>query len=237
MVFGDEHYEQYHAVATMNKYFDMKRFPLDNQNITVEIEDYLNGIDELSYIPDTSNGYNMSNQIVVPGYDIKWIIPKIEIHNYETTFASPWTNTNASTYSQFIFGATLSHSGWGLYFKLAQALFIAVFAAILSLFLRPDHSPRFNVGVGALFAEVASYYFILSIQPPVSYLTMADIMNLVAIMTIFLTLVQSMISFYMYHHPILKSSYRRFDIYSVVTFSFCFIFINLWLIRMTLSAN
>jgi hypothetical protein len=227
---GDEHYEQYHVIASMNKYFDLQRFPLDNQNITVEIEDGLNSIDELSYIPDTSKDCNMSSQIIVPGYDTKWIIPLTRIHDYETNFASPWTNTSASTYSQIIFGVSLSHLGWGFYFKLSQALFVSVFVAILCFFLRPDYSPRFVVGVGSLFADVAGYYFILSIQPPVSYLTIADIIYFISIITIFLTLVQSSISFYMYDHKVYRRLYRRFDIYSAAIFASCFIFINLWII-------
>jgi len=225
----DEHYEQYHVVASMDKHFDIHLFPLDHQNLTVEIEDSFNGNDELSYIPETSES-NMSSQIIVPGYDIKWISPSIRNHNYETDFSSPWTDSNASSYSQIVFGASLSHSGWGLYLKLAQALFISVFVAILTSFLRPDYSPRFNVGIGALFANVASYYFVISIQPPVSYFTIADIVSLVSVFVIFLTLIQSIISYRMYHHELLKDSYKQFDFYSAIAFTLCYIFINLWII-------
>jgi hypothetical protein len=228
---GDEHYEQYQVTATMNKYFDMWRFPFDNQNITVEIEDVLNSIDELSYIPDTSKDCNMSSQIIVPGYDTTWICPIVRVHDYETNFGSPWANTSAaSTYSQLIFGVGLSHQGWSFYFKLFQALVIAVLVAILSFFLKPHYEPRFVVGVGALFASVANYYNILSMQPSVSYLTIADTINLIGVATIFLSLFQSSISYYMYDHPLYKGLYRRFDVYSAITFSSCYLFINLWII-------
>jgi hypothetical protein len=227
---GEEHYEQYQVTANINKYFDMHIYPLDSQNITIEIEDSLNSIDELSYIPDASNNCNMSRQIIVPGYDTKWISPLTRVHNYETNFGSPWTNTSAANYSQLIFGASLSHQGWGLYFKLFHALFIAVLVAILSFFLKPHYSPRFVVGVGALFASVANYYNILSTQPPVGYLTLADIINLIGATTIFLSLIQSTISYYMYDHQLYKGLCKLFDVYSAITFTFCYICINLWII-------
>jgi hypothetical protein len=229
---GDEHYEQYQVTASMNKYFNMMLFPLDRQNITIELEDSLNSIDELSYIPDTSNNSNMSSQIIVPGYDTKWIGPMTRVHDYETNFGSPWANSSASTYSQLIFGVSLSHHGWSFYFKLCQALFFAVLVAILSFFLRPHYEPRFVVGVGALFAGVANYYNILSMQPPVSYLTIADTMNLIGIATIFLSMFQSSISYYMYDHENYKGLYRRFDVYSALTFTSCYVFLNSWIIWM-----
>ena len=134
-----------------------------------------------------------------------------------------------STYSQIRLGIGLVRDGWGFYFKLFQGLFVAVAVAMITFTLRPNFAPRFIVGVGALFAAVANYYNVLALQPAVNYLTLADTITFAGIVTIFLSMVGSSISYYLYSFKNNINLSRRFDKYSVITFIFCFIFINLWI--------
>jgi hypothetical protein len=137
-----------------------------------------------------------------------------------------------SIYSQIRFGIGLVRDGWGVYFRLFQGLFVAVAVAMLTFFLRPDYAPRFIVGVGALFAAVANYYNILSMQPIVSYVTLADIITLTGIVTILLSMIESSISFYIYDIKEKKELSRRFDKYSVIALVSCYISINWWIVWM-----
>jgi hypothetical protein len=227
---GEKHYEQYQVLASITEPFEVVLFPFDSHNLTIEIEDSYNGIYELEYVPENNQNSSISPKIYIPGYSVKFLSPVAELHRYSTNFSSPWEDTIPSIYSKIIFGVGIIREGYGYYFKLFQSLFVAVAVAILGFFLKPDYAPRFVVGVGALFAAVANYYNILSMQPIVGYMTLADIINLIGILTIFLSLIQSSISVYMYDNLGKKELSRRFDKYSAIVFILCYVSINWWIV-------
>ena len=57
-----------------------------------------------------------------------------------------------------------------------------------------DLDPRFGLGVGAIFAAIASAYVISSALPETNQYTLADKMNMLAVGVIFLSIVQSVFS-------------------------------------------
>jgi hypothetical protein len=159
----------------------------------------------------------------------------LELHTYSTDFGSPWNETNPSIYSRIVFGIGIARDGYGLYFKLFQSLFVAVSVALLGFFLKPDYAPRFVAGIGALFAAVANYYAILSMQPIVGFVTLADSINLIGILTILLSLIESSISLFIYEHLENRDFYWRFDKYSIVIFIICYIFVNWWIVAIAVD--
>lgn len=228
---GDDHYEQYQVSASITKPFDVTLFPFDSHNLIIEVEDSLSTIYWQQYVLENAQNMDVSSEINIPGYRSEYLRPVIVIHKYQTDFGSPWQEEMPSTYSQIRFGIALVRDGWGVYFKLFQALFVAIAVAMLSFFLRPDYAPRFVVGVGALFAAVANYYNILSMQPVVNYVTLADIITLTGIVTILLSMIESSISYYIYVDIKGRENLaRRFDKYSAVAFVSCYIFINWWIV-------
>ena len=227
---GDDNYEQYQISASITKPFDVALFPFDNHDLIIELEDSLSTIYWLQYVPEDKLDFNDSSEISVPGYKNKYLSPLIDIHRYETDFGSPWREEMPSTYSRIRFGIGLVRDGWGVYFRLFQGLFVAVGVAMLTFILKPDYAPRFVVGVGALFAAVANYYNLLSMQPVVNYMTLADSISLIGIVVILLTMVESSISFYMYDNLGKKRLSKQFDIFSAITMVSCYIFINLWIV-------
>jgi hypothetical protein len=233
---GDNNYEQYQISASITKPFDVALFPFDNHNLIIEVEDSLNSSYWLRYVLENTQDLNasseISSEIDIPGYRSEYLRPIIGFHKYQTDFGSPWPEEMPSIYSQIRFGIGLVRDGWGVYFRLFQGLFVAVAVAMLTFFLRPDYAPRFIVGVGALFAAVANYYNILSMQPIVSYVTLADIITLTGIVTILLSMIESSISFYIYDIKEKKELSRRFDKYSVIALVSCYIFINWWIVLM-----
>ena len=232
---GDDHYEQYQVFASITKPFDVMLFPFDNYKLQVEIEDSYNSIDELQYIPENNENGKISPELTIPGYCLRPLDPISELHTYSTNFGSPWNETNPSIYSRIVFGIGIARDGYGLYFKLFQSLFVAVSVALLGFFLKPDYAPRFVAGIGALFAAVANYYTILSMQPIVGFVTLADSINLIGILTILLSLIESSISLFIYEHLENRDFYWRFDKYSIVTFILCYIFINWWIVAIAID--
>ena len=85
--------------------------------------------------------------------------------------------------------------------------------AVLALFIKPIHvDPRFGLGVGAVFAAIGNMIAVASFLSRAQQATLTDMVNILGLVTIFLTLVQS-ISLYQYDSmgPVRKNLTQYFD--------------------------
>ena len=213
---GQELYEVYQVVASITKSFNITRFPCDDHLLTIRIEDQVNDSIELRYVPDARNS-GISSGIRVPGFEIRQASSEVRLDGYQTNFGIPKQDSESTTpYSQFTYNIWIVRPGWGLFLKIFQGLFIAVAVSLLAFFILPIRdSPRFGLGLGALFAAVANSYIVISSQPTTGIVTMADMVSGIGIITVFLTLVQSTISLYIYDQRGERSLSRLFDLTSL----------------------
>jgi len=230
---GSDHYEQYEVIASITKFFNMSLFPFDSHLLTIEIEDYSNKSDELCYIPDWNNS-SVSPRVTIPGYRTDGYNSLANYVTYETKFGDPKkADVDETIYSRYNFGIWISRVGWGFYFKVFEGLFIAVAVAMISFFINPIHdSSRFTLGIGALFAAVANFYTMHSMQPDTEIMTLADIVNFLGTFTILLILIQSAISVHLYVDREQKALSHRFDMVSAFVFIICYIAVNISILMM-----
>jgi hypothetical protein len=127
-------------------------------------------------------------------------------------------------------GVWIHRQDWGFYLKMFVALFATVGVAMLAFFIKPtDVDPRFGLGVGALGAAIVNTYVTSSLVPDTGVMTLADIVNNVGIVTIFLFIMQSAISLYLYERKGKVALSRLFDRVSFVIFLAGYVLINLTL--------
>jgi hypothetical protein len=183
------------ATATMTKFFDIRRFPLDEHVLALAIEDSEMETERLVYHPDVDNS-GLSPEVAVPGWKIDSSGAKVVDQQYATNYGNISLDTgNKSIYSRFVFEVSLTRPGAGYFFKLFWSLFLATIIALLALLIDPiDLDPRFGLGVGAIFAAIASAYVISSALPETNQYTLADKMNMLAVAVIFLSIVESVLS-------------------------------------------
>lgn len=232
---GGTHYERYRVVAKITKSFPLMRLPHDDHLLTIAIENGELAREKMVFVPDVENS-SVSSRVKVPGYRMaSWKIIE-KPHSYKTTRGDPRLKSGTkSTYSQLRVGLFLDRDGWGLYFKMFQALYIALFIAFLACFIKPtDVDPRFGLGVGALFAAVANSYLVGSIVPDTGEMALADIVNGLGIVTILVTLVESTLSLYLYDIRGEQALSRRLDRVSFIIMLTGFIAAN---IAIALSAG
>jgi hypothetical protein len=194
-----ERYALYRITAKVTKFFDIRRFPADDHLLTLAFEDTKLQSYQLRFVADAA-GSSVSSRVQVPGYRVlRWGMA-IKPHGYRTGRGDPRLPPDyRATYSQCVFGIWIARAGFGYYFKLVQGLYAALACALVALFIKPtDVDPRFGVGVGALFAAIANTYITSTLLPNTEEVTMIDTINGIAMGTIFLTLVQSTISLYLY---------------------------------------
>jgi hypothetical protein len=126
-------------------------------------------------------------------------------------------------------GLWIQRPSWGFYLKMFVALFVSVAVSMLEFFMKPTYNPRFGLGVGALFAAIASTYVTSSLVPGTGVMSLVDIVNYVGMVTIGLGLLQSTISLYLYDRKGKEALSRLFDRVWFVIFLAGYMVINLTL--------
>ena len=190
---GNEFYELYRVTAYITKFFNITRYPLDDHLLTIRIEDRDQGWKQVRYIADTNNS-DLSSRVIIPGYEIYDTKLIEKLHAYKTSRGDPRFSEEQGIYSQLIYGVWIKRPDWGLYFKMFQGLFASVAIAFLAFFFSPESGDRIALGVGAFFASVASSYISLTELPGTGLRTMTDMINGLGMITIFLTLLGTIIS-------------------------------------------
>ncbi len=227
-VVNGEHYAMYLVRAQITKFFSADRFPVDDHLLTLMIEDGSLPWSELEYVPDTKNT-NISSRVKMPGYLIQRTGLVMKPHTYKTTFGDPQMQPEQhATYSQLIYAIWNVRPGLGTYFKIFVGLFAAMLIALLPFFITPTQvDPRFGLGVGGFFGAVANTLIAASLVPDSGILTLMDMVNGIGMLAIFLTLVQSTISLYLYDTLGRTEVSRLFDRVSLVIFLVALVVINI----------
>ena len=225
---GGIHYALYRVTARITKFFDVSRFPCDDHLLTINIEDQGLQSYQLHYVPDIT-GSAISSRVKMPGYTIYNQTTTVKPHSYKTPRGDPALPVDfKATYSQFIFGIWAQRPDFGFYFKLFQGLFAAVAIALLAFFVKPaDLDPRFGLGVGALFAAIANSYIASSLLPDSGTMTLTDMVNGIGMALIFLTLVESTISLYLYDRRGQEKLSQLLDRVSFAILASVYIIINI----------
>ncbi len=229
-------YEQYNVVASIAQNFDVRLYPFDTQYLMIRIEDTLDQIDKLKYIPDAKNS-TLSDRVNITG--IKIIDrPRaiVRLAEYKTNFGDPFKNRNWSIYSQFCFIIPVQRDDPLLLFiKLFQGLIVAVFVSLLAFFIKPTLvDPRFGLGIGGLFAAVANNYIISATLPVAGCITLVGLIHGIGITIIFYTLVQSILSLYIYDRLDERTLSELFDKVSFMIIMIIFSIIIIGIIRVSL---
>jgi hypothetical protein len=224
-------YEEYRIIADINKVFDVSRFPLDTDQLTLAFEDNLNSSNDLVYVPDTI-GSKVNPAIKIPGYEITNVSITESPHYYATNFGNPIRGgAELCSYSRLSFNIDIERPGWGWFFKIFQGLFLAVAISMLVFFIRPDDGDkRVSLAVGAAFAAVANFYISSSMMPETDMMTLADMVNGIGIVFVFFSLVQSTISLHLYDQMKEEELSRLFDWMSAGVFFVSYVGINLALV-------
>jgi hypothetical protein len=191
-----ERFERYNVRARMEQPFDPTRFPFSDSGLIVQIEDASHDTGALRY-QVYGSGIRVSPYAFSPGLKITRTYAGVKRYSYGQNGRDPSIGRE-ETHSRFVFAMLAKPRGTEIYIKMFQALFASVAIALLVFFIKPTYiDPRFGLGVGAFFAAIGNNIFLVTLLPAADRVTLTDMVNLVGLVTIFLTLVQSTISLHL----------------------------------------
>jgi hypothetical protein len=217
------------------KKWDCKNFPFDKQMLNVT----------LGYSFDTSSCNviaDIKNSKIDPDFKLEgWNIDRINfgsgIKTYQTTFGDPSLKNGKSSYPEFIVEIFISRSSSLMtLIKLVLGLIIAFIISCCVFFIKPTNTdPRFGLCVGGLFTAVGNKYITDSVVPSTNEMTLVDYLHLITLVSIFLIIIQSVISLRIYEKKTDKSIKfsKQFDLYSFATI---IVFFFTMIIGFTLNA-
>ncbi len=196
-----ENYACYRVVVRITKYFDVRQYPLEKQELTITIEEDRDEEDTLQYVADVENSA-IDPHVKMPGFATVFEGIRVGLGEYHSNFGDTSIPTgNTSRYARATISLTLAREGSTYFAKLFFALWISALIAFLAFMIKPQNvDPRFGLGVGAIFAAIASEYTVTSNLPEIGVATLCDRIHVVAYAAIFISLAQSTLSLWLAEH-------------------------------------
>ncbi len=181
---GGINYATVRVQATIFHDFDVRRFPLDNHVISIDIEDAELNDTQLSYVVD--EGIALDPGVRVAGWKVALQAPSVAQHIYDTNYGLRSAEAAGGTYSRFTMPVSLDRTSYGPLFKSFWISALAVLLGLLAFLIKADDlDARFGMGVGSIFAASANAFVISDALPPTTAVTLAEQINLIAVGVIF----------------------------------------------------
>jgi len=162
----DEPSEKFYRIqALLQDSVDLKKFPFDSHQLTIEIEDKLDTTDRLVYIADKEkSGLEESIQFV--GWKLNGWDANVDDHYYPVY---------DETYSRYIFSIDLEREALSSLLKIFAPVFFIMMLNFATHFLDPPIiTNRITLHSSFLVATVMFHVAVGNQLPPLGYLTVAD---------------------------------------------------------------
>lgn len=181
---GGMNYTTVRVQGTIFHDYDVRRFPLDDHVIDIEIEDANLEDRLLTYVVD--QGIALDPSVEVAGWQVGLEPANVQAHTYATTYGLRDSGTAASVYSRFDLPITLTRTSYGPLFKAFWISLLSVVLGLLAFLIKSDDlDARFGMGVGSIFAASANAFVIADSLPETTKVTLAEQINLIAVGVIF----------------------------------------------------
>lgn len=173
--------------------FALSRYPLDQQELKVLIENSVYTADQLVYVADEQqSGY--SNDLSVPGWQLQGFKLSNLVREYTSNFGDSRMG-NTSQYSSVQYSLTVTRPVSFFIWKLLLPLIIVVVASWGALLLSPEYvDSRIIIPVTALLTTVFLQQSYSASLPDVGYLVLLDKIYAIAYVLIIVSILEAIIT-------------------------------------------
>jgi hypothetical protein len=232
----DKNYATMRVQATIFHDFDVRRYPMDNHVIELQIEDRLWDESTLVYVADTE-ATALDPLVAVPGWATTLVTPSAAGHTYATSYGLRSADGEFATYSRLSIPISLERTSYSVLFKSFWVSFLAVVLGLLAFLVKADDlDARFGMGVGSIFAASANAFILADTLPATNFITLAEQINLIAVGVIFSTVFISIWSLRLRYAGRDDASVRL-DLWALFTFAAVFLVAVLIVLNFDLSGG
>ncbi len=155
----------YRIQASLNSPVTLQRFPFDQQELAIILEDRTKTTDQRMYVPSEQES-GIESSIAFTGWNIDgWSVTSNE-HSYAIY---------GETYSQYAYTISISRIALSSFLKTFLPVFFILIVVLCTYIIDPDKvAQRITMVSSSLVAAVMFHVSINNQIPPVGYLTFAD---------------------------------------------------------------
>ncbi|MEM4637451.1 MAG: hypothetical protein QXK76_00305 [Candidatus Woesearchaeota archaeon] len=155
----------YRIQANLASRVDLIKFPFDRQKMQIIIEDKVNTIDKIKYVPDLEQT-GIDDSVIFTGWNIDGWEAVVDEHEYDIY---------GENYSRYTLNIHISKIFLNSFIKTLLPIIFIMLVALSSFVIDPDKiATRVAMISSALVASVMFHVSITNQIPPVGYLTLAD---------------------------------------------------------------
>lgn len=232
----DKKYSTMRVWATIFEEFDVRRYPMDNHVLEIQLEDANWDASTLVYVADVE-ATALDPGVSVPGWATSLPEPYAVPHTYATSYGLRSSEGEPATYSRLIIPISLERTSYSVLFKSFWVSFLAVVLGLLAFLVKADDlDARFGMGVGSIFAASANAFILADTLPATNFITLAEQINLIAVGVIFSTVFVSIWSLRLRYADREEDS-LRLDRWAMISFAVIFIVLVLIVVNFDLSGG
>ena len=208
----------------VSSYHNLRQFPFDAHDFKISFASIEDPIEELVFVADAKSSF-ISERLNIEG----WNIRGMSISSEPTQLLE-----NEINVSKLELTVSAKRSPEFYIFRVILLL-IAVVAMSWTIFWVPPGHFEFQIGLGAtsMLTAIALYLSVSSSLPNLGYLTTLDQMLIWAIVLVFLSIVEALVSGLMVHN---KSPRRALRLDRISRFVFPVLLFGGWAVQSTLSS-
>ncbi|MBK8217925.1 MAG: hypothetical protein IPK71_29720 [Myxococcales bacterium] len=178
-------FKLYRINGTFRSPPDLRKYPFDSQELTIQIEENSKGVDQLKLVPDeqyTRFGANFE----IAGWDLKYL----EARSLSRDMPPRFENDDLY-YGRYICRIGIARFGASAIFSVYVPALVIVVIGLLAMWVTPDEMEvRSNGGAPMLAGAVLFHFSLIQSIPATAYLTKADKL----MVGVYLSLLMNMIS-------------------------------------------
>ncbi len=165
MIIDEPNEKFYRIQANLNSPVALYKFPFDNQELSIILEDKTRTIESITYVP-SHDETGIDPSIVFAGWNIDgWLVQTNE-HYY---------SVYDETYSQYVYTISISRITLSSFLKTFLPVFFILIVVLCTYIIDPDKvAQRITMVSSGLVAAVMFHVSINNQIPAVGYLTFAD---------------------------------------------------------------
>ncbi|MCB0531079.1 MAG: hypothetical protein H6574_15390 [Lewinellaceae bacterium] len=168
--------------------FMLSHFPLDQHDLTIQIENPEYDANELVYLPDTA-GAAIRHTLQLVGWEMQGSSLQPLENDYRTNFGNP--DENACIYNQLVYTIRLARPITYFLLKMMLPLAVVMLISIGALILHPEYiDMRASLPIGGLLTAVFLQQTYSDALPDTGYMVLMDKIYLLAYALISLVLLR-----------------------------------------------
>ncbi|MBX3233166.1 MAG: hypothetical protein KIT84_20455 [Labilithrix sp.] len=176
---------------------DLRKYPFDNQDLKIIMEDDSAGIDQVEFVADSER-----TQLARGFRALGWQVSYIDAKTTTTAYPDRFENDDL-LYSRYTFALGVERYATSAAFKVFVPAFVIVLISLLGMWVPADEMEvRSNSGAPMLAGAVLFHFSLMQELPSTMYLTRADKLMLAVYISLLLGMISTWWMFLVKEHNI-----------------------------------